>query len=257
MTSALHKLIVRTWNLGTWIVWRSKYPEPRTQTPKLGCTKWQSYQPIGIWMVQQLSLGWYVICLLLLRYWCTFTYFLVVHMFIVCSREEAGLTPSDWDVLGSFYQEEKREPEKITWAAPFRRNTWPRPWPDLSDRSCEWKKAGTSTGGGGNLTNSILRDGEIWGQPHYYLWKIPFYLKGWDGFEGCERFIKIVWNPLDGSGKDRWVALFLRACLYLGNSLSTLQVAPWSVFVTTSPQAVVEKSTVLGMKSLQASSLRH
>ena len=31
MTSALHKLIVRTWNLGTWIVWRSKYPEPRTQ----------------------------------------------------------------------------------------------------------------------------------------------------------------------------------------------------------------------------------
>lgn len=148
MTSALHKLIVRTWNLGTWIVWRSKYPEPRTQTPKLGCTKWQSYQPIGIWMVQQLSLGWYVICLLLLRYWCTFTYFLVVHMFIVCSREEAGLTPSDWDVLGSFYQEEKREPEKITWAAPFRRNTWPRPWPDLSDRSCEWKKAGTSTGGG-------------------------------------------------------------------------------------------------------------
>ena len=120
------------------------------------------------------------------------------------------------------------------------------------------KKAGTSTAGGGAIwQTSILRDGEIWGQPHYYLWKIPFYLKGWDGFEGCERFIKIVWNPLDGSGKDRWVALFLRACLYLGNSLSTLQVAPWSVFVTTSPQAVVEKSTVLGMKSLQASSLRY
>lgn len=154
--------------------------------------------------------------------------------------------------LGSFYQEEKREPEKITWAAPFRRNTWPRPGarpvrPFL--RMKKKKREHPPPGGGAIWQTSILRDGEIWGQPHYYLWKIPFYLKGWDGFEGCERFIKIVWNPLDGSGKDRWVALFLRACLYLGNSLSApLQVAPWSVFVTTSPQAVVEeKSTVLGM----------